>query len=225
MEDVKDMSIDSLLDIDHPERYLERARPFAELMMEYECAMLEVKTKLEVLNAEMSLRNARNPFESIKSRLKKPASIIEKLKRCGYPVSLKSIEENLNDIAGLRVICSFPDDIYSLADSLCAQDDLRLVLKKDYIQNPKENGYRSLHLVLDVPIFLLNQKKYRRVEVQFRTMAMDFWASLEHKVRYKKNVENTEKLNRELKECADMIALADERMMNIRTQLENDNKI
>lgn len=223
MEDINELSIDHLLDIEHPERYLERARPFAELMMQYECAMLEVKTKLEVLNAEMSLRTARNPFESIKCRLKKPASIIEKLKRFGYPVSLKSIEENLSDIAGLRVICSFPDDIYSLSDSLCAQDDLQLVLKKDYIANPKPNGYRSLHLVLDVPIFLSNQKKYRRVEVQFRTIAMDFWASLEHKVRYKKDIKDSDEINRELRECADMIALADERIMNIRNKIENEN--
>jgi len=219
MEQSYELPIEQFLRMDHPEKMLEAARPFSNLMMEYECAMLEVKTKLEVLNREMAMKKDRNPFESIKSRLKSPVSIVEKLKRYGYPISIASIEKHLNDIAGIRVICSFPDDIYSLAQSLCAQDDIILIQKKDYIQNPKPNGYRSLHLVLDVPIFLSNEKKHKRVEVQFRTIAMDFWASLEHKVRYKKDIDNTEQIASELKQVADIIAEADIRMQNIRNEI------
>ena len=156
----------------------EKSRPFAVLMTQYRCAMLEVRTKLDVLNAELSLESERNPFESIICRLKSPISIIEKLERGGLPVSVKSIEENLYDVAGIRVICSYPSDIYMLAEKLCGQDDIRLVCKKDYIANPKPNGYRSLHLIVEIPIFLSSEKKYMPVEVQFRTIAMDFWASL-----------------------------------------------
>lgn len=155
-------------------------------MMQYECAMLEVKTKLDVLNTELSVQNSRNPIESIKCRIKEPDSIMKKMKRQEIPFSVDNIEKNLNDIAGVRVICSFPDDIYTLADYLEKQDDIKLIKKKDYISHPKPNGYRSLHLILEVPIFLTNEKKMMRVEVQFRTIAMDFWASLEHKLKYKK---------------------------------------
>ena len=157
---------------------MEHLTRFRDLMMEYECAMLEVQTKLEVLNKELSLLHSRNPFESIKSRLKSPESIFGKLDRNGLAHSVENIEKCLNDIAGIRVICSFTEDIYMLVDCLVAQDDIVLVKKKDYIAHPKPNGYRSLHVILDIPIFLTNEKKHMRVEVQFRTIAMDFWASL-----------------------------------------------
>lgn len=218
------LSIEQILNMEHPEEILEQARPFMELMMQYKCAMLEVKTKLEVLNEEMSLKEKRNPFESIKSRLKQPASIVEKLRRYGCPISVRSIEENLHDVAGIRVICSFPDDIYSLAEKLSQQDDIRVVQRKDYIANPKENGYRSLHLVVEVPIFLSDRKKYVKVEVQFRTIAMDFWASLEHKVRYKKNIKNSADIYRDLRLCADSIASADMMMQNIRDRIMNEEE-
>ena len=187
-----------------PKGIFEKNQPFLELMMRYNCAMLEVKTKLDVLDNQLSLENDRNPFESISCRLKSPKSIIEKLERKGFELSVKSIEENLNDVAGIRVICSFPDDIYILSKRLCSQDDIRVIEIKDYIKNPKPNGYRSLHLILEIPIFLLTEKKYMRVEVQFRTIAMDFWASLEHKVRYKKEIGGAEKeISDELKSCAE----------------------
>ena len=191
------------------------------LMMQYECAMLEVQTKLEVLNKELALVNSRNPFESIKARLKSPESIYGKMQRKGIPFSIENIEKNLTDIAGIRVICSFPEDIYLLADCLLQQDDIRLIEQKDYIKHPKENGYRSLHLIVAVPIFLQNEKREMKVEVQLRTIAMDFWASLEHKVRYKKNVpaDETERLAQELSECAQISADLDQRMQNIRTRL------
>lgn len=199
----------------------ENGKPFLGLMTEYSCAIMEIETKLKVLNSEFSLHYDRNPFESIKTRLKSPVSLIDKLERKGLDISVENIEKHISDVAGVRVICSFPDDIYELAELLINQDDITLIRKKDYIENPKENGYRSLHLILEVPIFLSGGKKYRRVEVQFRTIAMDFWASLDHKLRYKKDLENPEEIARQLKDCADSIAVLDKEMQRIRNQIEN----
>ncbi len=201
-------------------RIFKEVEPFINLMMHYRCAVREIETKLNVLNEEYSVRFARNPFESIKSRIKSPESIYEKLIRRGYEVSVDSIRENLTDVAGIRVICSFVDDIYTLADQLINQDDIILVEKKDYIKNPKPNGYRSLHLILDIPIFLSAGKEHIKVEVQFRTIAMDFWASLDHKLRYKKNIDNQDIIVAELKECADTISDMDCRMQQIRYMIE-----
>ena len=198
---------------------IDEAEPFMHLMMQYRCAMLEVTTKLEVLNNELSMQNNSNPFESIKCRLKTPESIVEKMQRRGIEFSVKNVEENLTDIAGVRVICSFISDIYRLADCLASQDDIIVVARKDYIKQPKENGYRSLHLILDVPIFLTNEKKHMKVEVQFRTIAMDFWASLDHKVEYKKKIQDSEEIANELRECAKIISEVDTRMENIMIQL------
>lgn len=204
--------------------FFKQARPFTELMMRYQCAMLEIKTKLDVLNNQLSLENDRNPFESISCRIKSPRSIAEKLTRKNFPMTVESIEENLNDVAGIRVICSFPDDIYTLSKRLCGQDDIKVIEIKDYIKNPKPNGYRSLHLILEIPIFLLDEKKFMRVEVQFRTIAMDFWASLEHKVKYKKDISaNQEEISAELKECAEEIAKLDLRMQNIQRKINSHN--
>lgn len=202
---------------------MEQTRPFAELMMRYKCAMLEVKTKFDVLNTQLSLENDRNPFESINCRIKTVASIIEKLDRKGFELTAESIEKNLNDVAGIRVICSFLDDIYLLADRLCSQDDVRLIERKDYIKNPKPNGYRSLHLIVEIPIFLMDEKKFMRVEVQFRTIAMDFWASLEHKLKYKKNIEtDLQEISAELKTCAEEISRLDNKMQEIHNKINKN---
>ena len=142
------------------------------------------------------------------------------MRRKGYDLSVESIEEQLNDIAGIRVICSFPDDIYTLAELLVSQDDIRLLEKKDYIAHPKPNGYRSLHLILEVPIFLSRCKKYMKVEVQFRTIAMDFWASVEHKLKYKKDVQDSEEIVAQLAECAEIISSMDEKMQKLRDRIE-----
>ena len=147
-------------------------------------------------------------------------SIVDKMRKKKIPLSVENIEKNLNDIAGVRVICSFPDDIYALAAMLVQQDDIRLIAKKDYIANPKPNGYRSLHLIVEVPIFLSNCKRYMRVEVQFRTIAMDFWASLEHKLKYKKDIDNPDDIAKELAECARIISSMDVRMQEIRNRIE-----
>lgn len=205
---------------DPAKHILDNTESFLKLMSQYECAMMEVETKLKVLNSEFSLLYERNPIETIKSRLKKPASIIEKLKRKGFDISVESIEENLFDIAGIRVICSFPEDIYATAELLTQQDDIHVIERKDYIAHPKPNGYRSLHLILEVPIFLSTGKKFMKVEVQFRTIAMDFWASLDHKLKYKKDVENADYIAQKLKECADIISSMDRKMQEIRSMID-----
>ena len=187
--------------------------PYRELMAYYKCAMMEVETKFRVLNEELSLGEDNNPIESIKARLKSPESILNKLERNGYPLNVESIKENITDIAGIRVICSFTSDIYMLADALLMQDDVRLIEKKDYISNPKPNGYRSLHLIVEIPIFLHNKKQFMNVEVQLRTVAMDTWASLEHKIKYKKDdVTLSEEVDGHLIECANLSAELDRRM-------------
>ena len=224
MELNKVIDLEALTASGFPEGLIEQASGFMELMMQYRCALMEVETKLNVLNAEFTMKNNRNPFESIKSRIKTPKSILEKLRRKGFEISGKGSEENLADVAGIRVICSFPDDIYATAKMLTDQDDIRVIQVKDYIINPKPNGYRSLHLILEVPIFLSNEKKNMKVEVQFRTIAMDFWASLEHKLKYKKNIENAEEISKELQRCAEASSQLDLRMQALRDRIEAERE-
>ena len=224
MELNKVIDLEALTASGFPEGLIEQASGFMELMMQYRCALMEVETKLNVLNAEFTMKNNRNPFESIKSRIKTPKSILEKLQRKGFEISVKGIEENLADVAGIRVICSFPDDIYATAKMLTDQYDIRVIQVKDYIINPKSNGYRSLHLILEVPIFLSNEKKNMKVEVQFRTIAMDFWASLEHKLKYKKNIENAEEISKELQRCAEASSQLDLRMQALRDRIEAERE-
>lgn len=204
-----------------PDIWLDQARQFQQVMMHYTCAIREVKTKLEVLNDELSVKNQRNPIEMIKSRVKKPLSIVEKLQRRGLEVSLESMVKNLDDVAGVRIICSFVDDIYEVAEMLVRQDDVKVIAVKDYIKNPKPNGYRSYHMIVEVPVFFTDSKRFIRVEVQIRTIAMDFWASLDHELKYKKSFVDTDgEISAELKECADVIAQTDEKMLEIRKRIE-----
>lgn len=221
MSELADMSMEVLIKSENPEKALQSMQPFIDLMMNYECALMEIETKLKVLNTEFALQHNRNPFESIKCRLKKPTSIVEKIKKKGLDITIDNIENHLADIAGIRVICSFPEDIYTVSELLTKQDDIKVVCVKDYIRNPKPNGYRSLHLIVEIPIFLSNQKKYMKVEVQFRTIAMDFWASLDHKLKYKRdNLKHPEIIAQELKKCADMSTAMDYKMQEIRNMLE-----
>jgi putative GTP pyrophosphokinase len=210
-----------------PEGYLremlslkDELQNFQTLMMHYECAMSEVQTKIEVLNRELALVQNRNPFESIKSRIKTPRSIFEKLDRRGIDFTVSNIERYLQDIAGIRVICSFIDDIYRLRDCLIQQDDIRLLEEKDYIKYPKDNGYRSLHLILEVPVYLTSGKYMMKVEVQLRTIAMDFWASIEHKMKYKRDIPNEQAITEELQYVAEMINQLDRRMMQLRDRID-----
>ena len=190
------------------------------IMTYYRCAIMEIETKFRVLDAEYSMQHDRNPINSIKTRLKKIESIVEKLNRKNLEISLASIEENIFDVAGIRVICSFEEDVYTLAEALLRQDDVTLIQKKDYIKNPKPNGYRSLHLIVAVPIFLGNEKRIMHTEIQLRTIAMDCWASLEHQLRYKKNREKVEEIEKELYECAKLSQELDERMDRLRVELD-----
>lgn len=207
--------------------FMQRNRlPLDTLMAYYRCAIMEVETKFRVLNEQFSLRYDHNPIESIKTRVKSMESIMKKVRRKNIPLTLESVEQSIWDIAGVRVVCSFLDDIYELADCLLQQDDITLIEQKDYIKNPKESGYRSLHLIVEVPIFLQNEKRPMKVEVQLRTIAMDFWASLEHKIRYKKNINNQEieQIAQELYECARQSAELDERMEDIRNRIAEIQK-
>ncbi|MBQ4527829.1 MAG: GTP pyrophosphokinase family protein [Clostridia bacterium] len=192
---------------------------FSEFMMMYGCAIKEVRTKFEVLNDDFSVAYKRNPIEMIKSRVKSPMSILDKLHRKNLSLSMESVLNKLNDVAGVRVICSFIEDIYMIAEMFANQDDITLVEIKDYIKEPKPNGYRSYHMIVEIPVFFANRKQNMRVEVQLRTIAMDFWASLEHKMKYKKNLANAQELEKELLECADIIALTDLKMQKINQSL------
>lgn len=195
----------------------ENAQAYRELMAFYRCALMEVETKFRVLNEDFSLLHDSNPIESIHARLKEPESIVEKMVRNHYPLTVESIENNLNDVAGVRVICSFVSDVYLLADALLKQDDVELIARKDYIKKPKANGYRSLHLIISIPIFLHDHKRLMRTEVQIRTMSMNGWASSEHKVRYKKdNVILSPRVQEELLKCAELGAEIDRRLEWIR---------
>ncbi|MGI6118176.1 MAG: GTP pyrophosphokinase [Bilifractor sp.] len=207
------------MNIDQIEEFDEFRPEYQRLMMEYRCAIMEIETKLNVLNNEFAMSHNRNPIQTIKSRLKQPRSLLAKLKRKNLDVNMKNIEEHISDIAGVRIICSFPEDIYSIADLLLHQDDIRMLEIKDYIKHPKDSGYRSLHLIVEVPIFLSSGKKMRKVEIQCRTIAMDFWASVEHQLKYNKDLKNTEQITRELKECADIITSVDFRMQELRGKI------
>ena len=191
------------------------AVPYRELMSFYTCAIMEVETKFRVLSEDLSFSFERNPIETIHTRLKSPESIMNKLIRREIPLSIESIEENIHDIAGVRVVCTFQSDIYMLAESFLNQDDVTLIQRKDYFQNPKPNGYRSLHLIVSVPIFLHNEKKSMKVEVQLRTLAMDLWASTEHMIRYKKDNYISPEDSQALLECAITCSEIDRKLENI----------
>ena len=195
-------------------------RDFEQLMMMYNCAIKEVLTKFEVLNDDMSLQRKRNPIEMIKSRVKRPESIGAKMKKRGLDFSITSMMDNIHDVAGVRVICSFVDDIYEIASMLSSQDDIKVIEVKDYIKNPKKNGYRSYHMIVEIPVFFSSKKQNVKVEIQLRTIAMDFWASLEHKMKYKKDAQGMDFVESELKKCADSIAENDIRMQEINRMIE-----
>ena len=191
-----------------------------ELEMIYGCAIKEISTKLEILDYEFKIRRKRNPIEYMKSRVKSPKSMMGKLIRKNLKPDIETARKNFDDIAGIRVVCSFLSDIYEVADMLKRQDDITLIKEKDYIKNPKPNGYRSLHMVLEVPVFFSDKIEPLRVEVQIRTIAMDFWASLEHKLYYKKGEGIAIHIKNDLKDCADVISQTDIKMQNIQREVD-----
>ena len=207
----------------HAMRFAGSVVDYKELMMMYACAIQEIRTKLEILDTEYNVRYRRNPITSIISRLKKSSSIMEKLMRKNQGLTLQSIEEYVHDVAGIRVVCPYIDDIYTIAEALLKQDDITLVERKDYIKNPKPNGYRSLHLIVKVPVFFSEQRKEMAVEIQIRTIAMDFWASLEHQMKYKQEIPNQQEIVDQLKKCADVISKTDQEMLEIRRQIDESS--
>lgn len=217
-ETKEELSVEQILEI------LKSSKRYMMLFNQYRSAILEVETKLKVLDNELSIDKEKNPIEVIHTRLKSPESILYKLQSRNLPVTFESMKENILDIAGIRVICDFIDNIYTLEKLLTNQADITVIKRKDYIQNPKPNGYRSLHLVVLVPIFLAEGSRQVPVEVQFRTMAMDFWASLEHKLKYKKDIPEGHHVAERLKECAIQAAALDKEMMDIRSVIDKCEK-
>lgn len=198
---------------------------FKEVEQIYSAGIKEVNTKLEILDDEFHTRYLHNPIHHMEWRLKSPKSILEKMQRRGLDLTVDTMTNNIYDIAGIRVICNYVKDIYRIADLLIRQDDIKLLQTKDYIKNPKPNGYRSLHLVVEIPVFLAEDKKFVPVEIQIRTIAMDFWASLEHQLRYKNENEVSNDIKNRLLECAENIAEIDQEMEAIHNKLKGKHNI
>lgn len=210
-----------------PQQLLDDAKKFYNLMMMYRCAIREVQTKLEVLDDEFSVEYNRNPISFIKTRIKKPVSIYNKLQKLGYDFTIENIQQ-LNDVAGVRIVCAFIDDIYTIADLITQQDDIKVIKIKDYIKNPKPNGYRSYHMIVEIPVFFAKGKTPMRVELQIRTNGMDFWATLEHQLRYKKGIEEMpgfEEISKELMHSAQVIIEADNEMQEIKNKIGTFHEI
>ena len=203
------------LETPDPQLFINNVAKFSDLMMMYRCVIREVQTKLEVLDDEFSVEYKRNPISFIKTRIKKPESIYRKLKKLGYDFTAENIQEHLNDVAGIRVVCAFIDDIYTVANLLANQDDIKVINVKDYIKNPKPNVYRSYHMIVEVPVFFSKGKTPMRAEIQIRTNGMDFWATLEHQLRYKKGIEEMDGYD----------AISDELMRSAQAVIEMDNEM
>ena len=221
MNDLRSALSHEMDEAEESEKFIETFRDFRRHMTMYSCAIREVRTKFEVLNEELSVSSQRNPIQGIYSRVKSPESIFGKMKRIGCPFSIKSMVDNLNDIAGIRIICQYIDDIYTVAAMLGGQDDISVINVKDYIKSPKPNGYRSFHMIVEVPVFFSNEKTNVRVEVQLRTIAMDSWATLEHGMKYKKEIADSAAIVAELKECADQVYALDTRMQALKDKIHH----
>ena len=202
--------------------YLDMERQYRQLMYLHEAAIQQITAKLNILKGEFQFSNDRNPISSISSRIKSKESIIYKMQKKGLPMTASALLANVHDIAGVRVVCPFIEDVYYVARMLVKQHDIEVIEVKDYIRQPKENGYRSLHLIVTVQVYFSETTKNIPVEIQIRTIAMDFWASTEHQLRYKKDREFTAEAQRKLKHCADLMALADEEMQEIAGTVPQD---
>ena len=194
---------------------------WTEVILVYNAALKEIGTKLEILSDEFQHVHRYNPIEHIKSRIKTSESIVKKLKRHGYESTIENMVQYVNDIAGIRVVCSFTSDIYRIAEMLGNQNDIKILSIKDYIKNPKESGYKSYHMLVSIPIFLSDRVVDTKVEIQIRTVAMDFWASLEHKIRYKFEGNAPQHIKTELVECAKMVSDLDARMLSLNEEIQS----
>ena len=199
--------------------FYDEAEEWRKAMLLYESALKEVNTKLEILNSEFKLAHQYNPIEHITSRVKSPQSIAKKIRHKGLELTVENIMTYLNDVAGIRIICSFTSDIYRIADLITRQNDIRVIKVKDYIMQPKANGYMSYHMIVAIPIFLAGGPVDAKVEIQIRTIAMDFWASLEHKIYYKFEGNAPARIRQELKECAEMVSFLDQKMLRINDEV------
>jgi len=202
------------------EIFPKRFENWKKYMLFQQFALEEVNTKLNILNLEYQMIHTYNPIEHIISRVKNPESIIAKLRKRGYEPTIENAEKYLNDVAGIRIICAFSNDIYKIFELLEKQDDVKVIEVKDYIKEPKPNGYRSFHMVIEIPVFLTNEVKPMKVEIQIRTIAMDFWASLEHKIYYKDEIQVPKRVTDDLKNCADMIKELDKKMLEIKKEID-----
>lgn len=200
--------------------FYNEADEWSKAILLYDAALKEINTKLEILNNEFKLTHQYNPIEHITSRVKSPESIAKKIRRNGHELTVQNIVKYINDVAGIRIICSFTSDIYRIADAITNQSDIKILKIKDYIQNPKPNGYMSYHMIVAVPIFLSETVVDTKVEIQIRTIAMDFWASLEHKIYYKFEGNAPENIRKDLKECADLVAYLDRKMLLINEDIK-----
>lgn len=196
---------------------------WTELMLIYSAALKQIETKLEIINEEYQLAHSYNPIEHIKSRLKTSESIVKKLKKHGYESTLDNMVKYVNDIAGVRIICSFTSDIYRLADVIRNQPDIKIISVKDYITKPKRSGYKSYHMIITVPVYLSDRVLDTKVEIQIRTVAMDFWASLEHKMNYKFEGNAPEHLKNDLVECSKIVSMLDTQMMLLNEEIQRCN--
>ena len=206
--------------MEHAIRNCEDVDSWKTIMFLYNSALKEVGTKLEILNDEFQHVHQYNPIEHIKTRVKTPESIVKKLRKYGYETSIENMVKYVNDIAGVRLICSFTSDIYRLAEMIGNQSDLKVLAIKDYIKNPKDSGYKSYHMLVSVPIFLSDSVVDTKVEIQIRTIAMDFWASLEHKIYYKFEGNAPEYISKDLKECAEMVSTLDDKMLSLNEAIQ-----
>lgn len=219
---IKEEKKQTWLDTPDSQIFINNAAKFGDLMMMYRCAIREVQTKLEVLDDEFSVENKRNPISFIKTRIKNPQSIYNKLQKLGYEFTAENIQEQLNDVAGVRVVCAFIDDIYTIANLIAEQDDIKVIKIKDYIKNPKPNGYRSYHMIVEIPVFFSKGKTPMRVELQIRTNGMDFWATLEHQLRYKKGIEDLpgyDEISKELLLSAQAVIETENEMQRIKNKI------
>ena len=211
--------------MDYAETSYDSVDSWKTIILLYNSALKEINTKLEILNDEFQHVHRYNPIEHIKSRIKSPESIVKKLRHRGYESTIENMVKYVNDIAGIRVICSFTSDIYRVADMLANQSDVKVLSIKDYIKNPKDSGYKSYHMIVSVPIYLSDSVIDTKVEVQIRTVAMDFWASLEHKMNYKFDMNAPEEIKQELYECAQMVSALDDRMLQLNEEIREAKKL
>lgn len=205
--------------------FYDEAEEWSNALLLYDAALKEINTKLEILNNEFKLAHQYNPIEYITSRIKSPQSIAKKLRHNEKELKIENIVKYVNDVAGIRIICSFTSDIYRIADLIAKQNDIKILKIKDYIMCPKENGYTSYHMIVTIPVFLSNQTVETKVEIQIRTIAMDFWASLEHKIYYKFEGNAPEHIQKELKECSDIVAYLDQKMLSLNEEIKSFGRL